>query len=314
MTTTASIFAMILDQAYDSKGQFTPSAPIKYIRERFLHTEWKKDYAWRPFLDPLIIGFGDQQLITGYAVLLSGWIKVAQNSFDVQGAHFVLILYICALSSSSHPAALITLRKYFGKYRIIAKIRLTLVIMFALFLFGSMVAAICLPPTHLEHSDGTTNGRGQAQRLSVLVPLTLILIGFSTALVCILHKPRGKPSLTGASTASSNSKQGLVQRVAKPYSRAHLSFQLFYYLFMNTSIAFAVQIVLAMLSVILVLSQKFAVPGDAKKFCGLQDDGENVWGFGQTLSVVMLLLPAMSACHTYLEGRQDISEGFTLKD
>jgi hypothetical protein len=76
MTTTASILAMILDQAFDAKGQFTLKAPIKYLGERFLDTEWKKDYAWRPFLDPLIIGLGDQQLITGYAVLLSGWIKV----------------------------------------------------------------------------------------------------------------------------------------------------------------------------------------------------------------------------------------------
>ena len=76
MTTVASVLAMILDQAFDSKGRFTPRAPIRYFRERFLDTEWKRDYAWRPFLDPLIIGLGDQQLITGYAVLLSGWIKV----------------------------------------------------------------------------------------------------------------------------------------------------------------------------------------------------------------------------------------------
>ena len=76
MTTVASVLAMILDQAFDSKGRFTPQAPIRYFRERFLDTEWKRDYAWRPFLDPLIIGLGDQQLITGYAVLLSGWIKV----------------------------------------------------------------------------------------------------------------------------------------------------------------------------------------------------------------------------------------------
>lgn len=119
-----------LDQAFDTKGNFTPHAPVTYIRERFLENEWRKHYAWRPFLDPLIIGFGDQQLITGYAVLLSGWVKVraellfchlalimriqvSQKTFTVQGAHFVLILYVCALSSSSHLAALITLRKHF---------------------------------------------------------------------------------------------------------------------------------------------------------------------------------------------------------
>lgn len=72
MTTFASILAMLLDQAFDTKGQFTLRAPLRFIRERFLEHEWKKYYAWRPFLDPLIIGLGDQQLI----VLLSGWIKV----------------------------------------------------------------------------------------------------------------------------------------------------------------------------------------------------------------------------------------------
>lgn len=82
MTTTASILAMILDHAHDSKGQFTLHAPLRYIREKFLDTEWKKNYAWRPFLDPLVIGFGDQQLVTGYAVLLSGWIKVGVFALD----------------------------------------------------------------------------------------------------------------------------------------------------------------------------------------------------------------------------------------
>lgn len=76
MTTTASVLAMVLDQAFRSKGQFKLQAPVRYIRERFLDTEWKREYAWRPFLDPLVIELGDQQLVTGYAVLLSGWIKV----------------------------------------------------------------------------------------------------------------------------------------------------------------------------------------------------------------------------------------------
>ncbi|KAJ4329925.1 pre-rRNA-processing protein esf1 [Didymella glomerata] len=281
MTTAASILAMILDNAYDSKGQFALSAPMKYIRERFLDTGWKKDYAWRPFLDPLIIGFGDQQLVTGYAVLLSAWIKVAQNSFEVQGAHFVLVLYICALSSSSHLAALITLRKYFRKYKLIAKIRLTLVVFFATCLFASMLAAIGMPPTVTSREGVTTEESDRAQRLAFLVPMLFILIettySFRSAHFMLLP--------------------------------AHFGLRLVYFLFLNPLIAFAVQILLAILSVVLVLTQKFAQPDNQKAFCGLQDEGENVWGFGQTLSVAMLLLPVLSACHTYLEGRQDIREG-----
>jgi hypothetical protein len=81
MTTIASISAMLLDHAFDAKGRFSAREPLKFARERFLDTEWKKAYQWRPLLDPLIIGLGDQQLITGYAVLLSGWIKVPQHIY-----------------------------------------------------------------------------------------------------------------------------------------------------------------------------------------------------------------------------------------
>ncbi|KAF1924272.1 uncharacterized protein M421DRAFT_72921 [Didymella exigua CBS 183.55] len=310
MTTAASVLAMILDNAYDSKGQFRLHAPITYIRERLLDTEWKKEYAWRPFLDPLVIGFGDQQLVTGYAVLLSAWIKVVQNSFEVQGAHFVLVLYICGLSSSSHLAALITLRKYFRKYKLIARIRLTLVVFFATCLFASMIAAIGMSPTS-----------SRAQRLALLVPMLFILVGFSTALVCVLYDPDRKSAASKAASDSGGSIVHLVRHLTDQKTPApscaphlmllpaHFGLRLIYFLFLNPLIAFVVQILLAILSAVLVLTQKFAQPDDRRGFCGLQDEGENVWGFGQTLSVAMLLLPVLSACHTYLEGWQDIRKG-----
>jgi hypothetical protein len=141
-------------------------------------------------------------------------------------------------------------------------------------------------------------------------------VGFSTALVCILYDPKRKGIASRAANAS-----GLVRRATDPKQSslspfdirapAHIGVRIVYYLFLNPLIAFGVQILLAILSAILVLSQKFAPPNDPTRFCGLQDNEENIWGFGQTLSVVMLLLPAMSACQTYLEGRQDIKEGFT---
>jgi hypothetical protein len=233
----------------------------------------------------------------------------------------VLILYVCALSSSSHLAALITLRKYFRRYKLIAKIRLALVIFYVIFLLSSMIAAICMPPTAVEHDDGSKEKRSRAQRLSFVVPLFLMLVGFSTALVCILYDPKRKGTSPTASESSRGSIAGLVQRATDPKQRflppldirapAHISLRILYYLFLNPLFAFAVQILLAILSAILVLTQKFSPPKDPQRFCGLQDEGENAWGFGQTLSVVMLLLPAISACQTYLEGRQEISRGFT---
>jgi hypothetical protein len=195
-----------------------------------------------------------------------------------------------------------------------------MVIFFAIFLLSSMIAAIAMPPTPVENNVGTKIKQSRAQRLSFIVPLFLILVGFSTTLVCILYDPKRKGT---SSPASDMSIRGLVRRFTDPKqdrlptfnirTPAQVGLRMLYYLFLNRLIAFTVQILLAVLSTVLVLTQKFTPPKDPERFCGLQGGEENVWGFGQTLSVVMLLLPAMSACQAYLEGRQEIREGFTRK-
>lgn len=250
--------------------------------------------------------------------------KVAQDTLHVQGAHFILILYICCLSSSSHLAALITLRKYFRKYKLIARIRMGLVVVFALFLVGSMIAAICMPgrkppnPTSDDgdgdDGDGKSAADTRSQRLSFLLPMLFIIFGFSTALVCILYNP--SHSSAGPTAVLPRRQDAEEKKFALPPRNTHcflwhLGCRLVANLFLNPLIAFTVQILLAVLGAVLVLSQKFAVPvkdeGDGERWCGLQNEGDNVWGFGQTLSVVMLLLPVMSAGQVFLEGREDIA-------
>ncbi|OAK93443.1 hypothetical protein IQ06DRAFT_94632 [Phaeosphaeriaceae sp. SRC1lsM3a] len=224
----------------------------------------------------------------------------------------LLVLYL---------AALITLRKYFRRYKLIDKIRLALVTIFATFLFSSMIAAICMPPTTIEHDDGTKEKRSRTQRLSFIVPLFLVVVGFSTAPLFILYDPQRQNIKSGTREAHVGSLRGVVRRATDPRrsilppfdtrAPAHISICILYYLFLSPLIAFGVQGLLSTLSVILVLTQKFSPPKDSEKFCGLQDEDENMWGFGQTLSIVMLLLPAMTAFQTYLQGRQDIREGFS---
>lgn len=184
-----------------------------------------------------------------------------------------------------------------------------------------MIAAVCMPPTVGSQKDDDVKEGGRAQFLAFLVPMLLILVGFSTALVCILYDADRKTTASRAASESSGSMMQLLRRFTdqKPPTPscsthlvllpAHLGLQLIYLLFLNPLIAFSMQILLAILSAVLVLTQKFARPSDQKTFCGLQGEGDNVWGFGQTLSVAMLLLPVLSAFHTYLEGRHDIREG-----
>ena len=225
----------------------------------------------------------------------------------------MLILYICALSSSSHLAALITLRKYFREYKLIAKVRLTMVVIFALFLLASMIAAISTPEPDMMVHDGGIEKRPGIHRLSFVVPMFFIIVGVSTALVCVLCQPR-RQVLSPRKTDSwgkrlafgTNVRSRCDEGIAIP---ARVGLRVRYVILLNPLISFIIQIILAILSVILVLSQKFSVPEEPEKWCGLQDSGEDIWGFGQTLSVVMLLLPTMSACQTYLEGRQHILGG-----
>lgn len=184
-----------------------------------------------------------------------------------------------------------------------------------------MIAAICMPLTTVETENGEQEVQGRAKGLSFLVPLCLILVGFSTALVCIGYDP-GKKRVKGpviSRAATTPGHRWISQRPTESsYSQREIRYRLaryilrtIYHLWFNPVIAFLIQIMLAVLSTILVLSQKFSVATNPALFCGLQNSGENAWGFGQTLSIAMLLLPAMSACQTYLEGRQDIREGIT---
>lgn len=176
-----------------------------------------------------------------------------------------------------------------------------------------MIVAISMPEIVQLNHEGAMEKQPRIQRLAFLVPMIFMLLGFSTALACILWTPQEKSvAPRGTNSWAPNGRGSHFKRELRNKSvkvPANLGLGLFYILFLNPLIAFIIQIILAVLSVILVLSQKFSVPEELGKWCGLQDEGENAWGFGQTLSVVMLLLPAMSAAQAYLEGRQHIQEG-----
>ena len=200
----------------------------------------------------------------------------------MRGAHFILILYMCALSSSSHLAALITLRKYLYKHKIIARLRLTLVITFAitLLIVASITAAKPTAARRMHAEVGTAEA--QPQNLNFLAPIIFTFIGFSLVLACILHYDHPK-------TADVRQKR---------------------YILINPLVAFLVQILLAVLGIVFVATQKASKSPPGGKWCGLQDFEENKWGFGQVLSMLMLLLPFMNAAHTYLEGRHQIQKEY----
>ena len=113
----------------------------------------------RRILDRLILDFADQQLVTGFALLISAWVKLHTNavleSFDAEtrnlylrfpnlalpNAEFSLIVFLCMASSSSYLVSVIVLRGYMESHRSSARLRIILMVIFAAFLAGTI--ALC---------------------------------------------------------------------------------------------------------------------------------------------------------------------------
>lgn len=137
-TAAASVAAAFLDGAVMDEKAFLPLKLKSRLNHGLDNAPIRRRIFYRRVLDRLILSFADQQLITGFALLLTGCVKIAMN---LQGAHFTLIIYLSCLSSSSHLASVITLRKYFDAHRAIGILRVWLIAIFALLLVASLIAA-----------------------------------------------------------------------------------------------------------------------------------------------------------------------------
>src|ERR1700734_1263414 len=66
---------------------------------------------WRPILERFILGLSDQQLVTGLAILITGYYLHCKISYY----HFNLVINLAWFSSTTHLATLLALKEYFKK-------------------------------------------------------------------------------------------------------------------------------------------------------------------------------------------------------
>ncbi|KAK8246286.1 hypothetical protein HDK90DRAFT_7036 [Phyllosticta capitalensis] len=150
LTTSLSICAALLDGLVDMDSAIPPKALHAISRRslgRLITIERAK--FGRQLLDRLMLALADQQLLTGIALLISGYIRARnprllnteENSyiFLLWEPHFHLIIYLSCLASSSHLASVLTLKSYFASHSAVAQLRLVLIFIFAILL----VASIC---------------------------------------------------------------------------------------------------------------------------------------------------------------------------
>ena len=70
----------------------------------------KPSRVWEPALRRAVLSFSDQQLVTGIALLASGY---SQLSYGLSAYHWQIVAYLAWFSSVTHMATLTALRQYF---------------------------------------------------------------------------------------------------------------------------------------------------------------------------------------------------------
>ena len=152
LTTVASVVATILDHAAGNDKALLPSHwRPKGISERFK----EKCNFVRRILDRLILNLADQQLVTGYALLICAWVKLSTNpivqnynqldsstntisktypNLYLPNAQFSLVVFLCMASSTSHLACVLVLRDYLEEHTSAARLRIAMIAVFAAFL------------------------------------------------------------------------------------------------------------------------------------------------------------------------------------
>jgi hypothetical protein len=146
-TTIASIVAAFLDASLDDDKAFFPKRLQAWIHRDLSDAALEKRRLWRCMLDRLILGLADQQLVSGFALLVCGYLAAYPegvayyDSADL--AHWNLIVYMACLSSSTHLACVLTLRKYFNQHKETGTVRIVFIILFSLFLIPSIIMSYC---------------------------------------------------------------------------------------------------------------------------------------------------------------------------
>ena len=294
-----------------------PLALRQRMSRNVTHDSQNRYRKIKTVLDRLILGFADQQLVTGIALLVAGGIKSAQEPGFLGGAHASLIVALACLSSSSHLAGLLNIRPYLTKHRALATLRIVSVAVFAIFLsIGLLLTNNII--SHLMKLPMNLLQIFQFGRASIGLPNLLVLYTFWLAFVQILdgfkHWIRRKVRIVVwrrvrrwimVDQLLQQCRRFIPERVLSSVRRAIKN--LFWFILLGDPLFVTIlQILFAGVAAFCALTQKFAFAGPP--LCDLTGREGNKWGFGQLLAMLLLLLPLLQAA----EGISGLSARFLM--
>lgn len=321
-TTAASIVAAILDARLDDPKSFFPLQLLFWMRDKVPLPAHGREDRWRRTLDSLILSLADLQLITGFALLIAGYATVFRGVTpqDYHNAHWTLIVYMSCLSSSTHLAAVLTLRKYFDDHKKIAVLRICLILAFSALLVVALSTSrsfsVFLLPFRLILFKTDIEWRSKHAIAWALFWILPFIYVFYIAIIQLLPKRRDgiKTWLSRKAWPIVHKWLGLwlistlVQRsLGKKIHHtvwAYFVASFWYFLFSSPRSIFVLQILFSLIAATFCLAQKFAMPTQADKDagfrCSLNNRQENRMEFGQVLSFLLLLQPVLAAWEKYM--------------
>jgi hypothetical protein len=133
LTTAAALTASVLYN--DISIRLNSNNSLRPFTSHITTTVPQKHLFWLRVLDRVVLSLSDQQLVTGFSILVIGCIKLRS---DITIYHFACITNLAMFSCSAHLASVISLRRYFQDHPEVAWVRLGFMSTFALLLAVSL--------------------------------------------------------------------------------------------------------------------------------------------------------------------------------
>jgi hypothetical protein len=306
VTLLIAIFALYNDLIKEEKELIHEDLPVqkldvpyldKIIRDRkFFKPLIKRTEMWKKVIERVVLGFSDQQLVTGSAILLAGFIRISSNYGQLKMYHLVLVSDMAWLSANTHLLTLVILRRYFQQYSFIRAVRATgmLVLATALILVSVFTSHqhtydyyIC--PAECLIADLQSNVKGTQGRW-LIANVILVCWNYPSALIPLFDRTR-KPL------------ERLVLNLER-YSREHTSRDpmkwvalatiYFFYHFLGSNVFAILE-----LTGWFVIGVYWAVSDRLLGQSLMKLSNENVLGFGQFVPLFLILIPIFMAVEIY---------------
>jgi hypothetical protein len=264
---------------------------------------------WIKVLDRLILGFSDQQLVTGISIIVIGYIELCA----ISTYHFYVIQTLAMFSCSAHLASVTSLRRYFQYHRTVARLRILLMLLFAVLLStallmigislrkgrspvsdsSSLPASQCPMLCSLEVHDGLT-----IDRITGIAMILLLLCSYWSALAYVFPDANvvftmwllTRPLITIEAILQAIPGGRYGYQFHERFMHSRLWFPSLNVTFVCQTIWWMVSFAFSIVIRAIVRPQQNASGGD--------------WSFGQILALLMMALPFLGAIEVFFGNSQ----------